>query len=35
LRTHDVPRVNALLAQQSLAPLTVPKELPGDPDCGK
>jgi len=35
LRTHEVPQLNAMLAQQSLAPLTVPKELAGDPDCGK
>jgi hypothetical protein len=34
LRTHDVPQLNAMLAQQSVAPLTVPNQALGLPDCG-
>jgi hypothetical protein len=34
LRTHDVPELNAMLAQQSLAALTAPNQAPGIPDCG-
>jgi len=34
LRTQDVPKLNALLSQRSLAPLTVAKQAPGNPDCG-
>jgi hypothetical protein len=34
LRTGDLPKVNAMLAQQSLAPLTVPSEPLIVPDCG-
>ncbi len=33
LRTQDLPKLNALLTQQSLAPLTVPSEAL-DPGCG-
>ena len=34
LRTDDLPKVNALLAQQRLAPLAVPSQALGVPDCG-
>jgi hypothetical protein len=34
LRTRDVPQVNAMLAQQSLAALTAPSQVLGVPDCG-
>jgi len=35
LRSQDVPQLNAMLAQQSLAPLTVSGPALGVPDCGK
>ena len=35
LRTQDLPRLNTLLARQSLAPLTVPDRAPRELDCGK
>jgi hypothetical protein len=34
LRTHDMPQLNAMLAQQALAPLTVPSQALEAPDCG-
>jgi len=34
LRAHDLPPLNAMLAQQSLAPLTVPSQALADPVCG-
>jgi hypothetical protein len=34
LRTQDLPQLNALLAKQSLAPITVPGQALGNPDCG-
>jgi len=32
-RTQDVPRLNGLLGQQSLAPLAVPRQAPGELPC--
>ena len=34
LRTKDVPQLNAVLGQQSLPPLTAPRQGLPDPDCG-
>ncbi len=34
LRTNDLPKLNALLARESLAPVTVPSLALGIPDCG-
>jgi hypothetical protein len=34
LRTHDLPALNAMLAKQSLAPVTVPRQALSNPDCG-
>jgi hypothetical protein len=34
LRTNDVPKLNTMLAQQKLAPLTVPAQPLEVPDCG-
>ena len=34
LRTKDVPQLNAMLARQSLPPLTIPEIAPHEPVCG-